>query len=134
VFLVAAASFLTEQIKGKTSGEAAALANSECAFWERLGDVPADRRQCLGLARQALINAIQSYSDSTRDRWLGDEALICTCFCVSEKTIEDAIAQQKLRTIAEVTNACNAGAGCRSCYSLIEDLLENCWQLKPGSG
>ena len=79
---------------------------------------------CAALACQAVVAAIQSYSDSARDEWSGDEALICSCFCVSERTIEREIEQGGLRTIAEVTKACNAGAGCRSCYSLIEDILE----------
>ena len=124
-FLVASASFLTGQIKGKTTGEAAALAQSpETAVLEYLGDVPAERRHCAALACQAVIAAIKSYSDSARDEWEGDEALICTCFCVSEGTIEREIEQGGLRTIAEVTKACNAGGGCRSCYSLIEDILD----------
>jgi len=125
-FLVAAASFLTDQIKGKATGDAAALAHThEKEVWERLGEVPADRRHCIALAGQVVVKAIQSYSDSTRDQWSGDEALICTCFCVSERTIEEKIQQQNLRTIAEVTAACRAGAGCRSCYSLIEDILHD---------
>ena len=124
--LVAAASLLTERIKEKTTGEAAALAQSpETAVLEHLGAVPADRHHCAALACEALVTAIKSYSDLARDEWTGDETLICTCFCVSERTIEDAIEQQKLRTIAEVTKACNAGAGCRSCYSLIEDILDD---------
>jgi NifU-like protein len=126
-FLIASASFLTEEIKRKTTGEAAGLAQSpETAVLKHLGAVPGDRHHCAALACQAVVAAITSYSDSVRDQWSGDEALICTCFCVSERTIEDAIQQQKLRTIAEVTKACRAGAGCRSCYSLIEDILDDC--------
>lgn len=128
-FLVASASFLTDQIRGMTTGEAAALAQSpETAVLDHLADVPEDRHHCAALACEAVVAAIRSYSDSAREQWEGDEALICTCFCVSERTIEDAIEQQKLRTIAEVTKACNAGAGCRSCYSLIEDILDDHWQ------
>src|ERR1700687_2274730 len=49
-FLVASASFLTERIKGKTTGEAAALAQCpETAVWEPLGDVPAERFHCAAL-------------------------------------------------------------------------------------
>jgi len=125
-FLVASASFLTERIKGKTTGEAAAMAQlPETAVLEHLGHVPTDRFQCAALACQGVVKAIQSYSDAARVQWEGEAALICTCFCVSEKTIEDLIQQQSLRTIAEVTKACNAGAGCRSCYSLIEDILDD---------
>ena len=126
-FLVASASLLTEAIKGKTTGEAAALAQPPAgAISESLGSVPKEKSHCADLACDALISAIKHYSDSVRDEWEGDEALICTCFCVSERTIEREIQARGLRTIAEVTKACKAGAGCRSCYSLIEDMLDDC--------
>ena len=126
--LVAAASFLTEEIKGEHTGEIAALAQSPAkAITQALGGVPADRAHCAALVCEALVLAIKSYSDSAREDWEGDEALICTCFCVSERTIETAIEAGGLRTIAEVTDACNAGGGCRSCYSLIEDILRSKW-------
>ena len=115
--LIAAASLLTERVKGMTTGDAAAR-----------GELPAEiahfsQRECVLLAYEALVNAIQGYSDSIRDHWEGDEALICTCFGVSESRIEKEIASKGLTTIAEVTRACNAGAGCQSCHPLIDDLL-----------
>jgi NifU-like protein len=123
-FLVATASFLTEAIKGELSGEVAALVQApENTISQALADMPADRSHCATLVCDAVLAAITSYSDSVRHEWHGEEALICTCFCVSETTIEGAIAAGGLRTIAEVTKACNAGGGCRSCYSLIEDML-----------
>jgi NifU-like protein len=123
-YLVGAASYLCEQIKGEPSGEVAALLQQPAlTVREALGDMPPEREHCLTLVCEALLSAITAYSDTMRDEWYGDEALICSCFCVSEKTIEDAIRSGGLRTIAEVTKACNAGGGCRSCYSLIEDML-----------
>ena len=122
--LVASASLLINQVIGKTTGEAAALAQRPETLQEQLGDLPAGRSECSGLACEALVAAIRNYSDSARDEWEGDEALICTCFCVSERTIEREIQTRGLRTILEVTTACNAGAGCRSCYPLIEDILQ----------
>lgn len=124
--LVATASFLTEEIKGEQTGEVAVLVRSQAnTIAEAMGEIPADKAHCLALVREALLAAITSYSDSARDDWEGDDALICTCFCVSERTIESEIEAGGLRTIAEVTNACNAGGGCRSCYSLIEDILDD---------
>lgn len=122
--LVASASLLIDQIIGKTTGYAASLAQRPEELTAKLGGLPAERSECPALACEALISAIRNYSDSARDEWEGDEALICTCFCVSERTIENEIQSGELRTIAEVTAACNAGAGCRSCYPLIEDILE----------
>jgi len=122
--LVASASLLIDQVLGKTTGEAAALGQQTEALKQKLGALPAERSECPALAGEALVSAIRNYSDSARDEWEGDEALICTCFCVSERTIEREIQARRLRTISEVTAVCNAGAGCRSCYSLIEDILE----------
>jgi NifU-like protein len=122
--LVASASFLTEQIKGKTTGEAAALGQKPNSLIQGYGSSAIELSECAGLACEALLNAISQFSDSVRDEWEGDEALICTCFGVSERRIEQEIQTNSLTTIVEVTRACNAGAGCRSCYSLIEDILE----------
>ena len=123
-YLVAASSLLTERVKGKTTAEAAVLGQSpKKSDIEQFGGWPVDRDHCAALACEALISAVKQYSDSVREEWTGDEALICTCFGVSERTIENEIKAAELRTIAEVTRACNAGAGCRSCYSLIEDIL-----------
>jgi NifU-like protein len=124
-YLVAANSLLTEQVKGKTTAEAAVLGQSPNSVIEEFGEWPADRDHCAALACEALILAVKQFSDSVREEWTGEEALICTCFGVSERTIENEIKTSGLRTIAEVTKACNAGAGCRSCYSLIEDILES---------
>ena len=122
--LVAAASLLIDDVIGKTTGEAAAAAQRLDQLAEKLGTLPAERNECVLLACEALVSAIRSYSDSARDEWEGDEALICTCFCVSERTIEREIQEKALRTVAQVTAACSAGGGCRSCYPLIEDILE----------
>ena len=123
--LVAAAAYLTRQIKGETTGDAASLAQRPRIVAERIGPTDIERRVCIALACEALLSAIAKYSDSRRDEWSGDEALICTCFGVSEKTIEDAIRSNALSTIEDVTRTCNAGAGCRSCYPLIQEILDS---------
>lgn len=123
-YLVAASSLLTELVKGKTTAEAAVLGQSpKKSVIEQLSGWPADRDHCAALVCEALVSAVKQYSDSIREEWAGDEALICTCFGVSERRIENEIKAGGLQTIAEVTRACNAGGGCRSCYSLIEDIL-----------
>ncbi|HEU0251728.1 MAG TPA: iron-sulfur cluster assembly scaffold protein [Pyrinomonadaceae bacterium] len=117
--LVAAASLLTEQVQGLNTADAAALAQDPNAFAERLGDA-----RCVSLACDALVDAIRAFSDAARDDWAGDEALICTCFFVSERTIEREIRTGGLTTVVEVTNACNAGGGCGSCHQLIQEILD----------
>ena len=126
--LVASASLLINQILGRTTGEAAALVQDAGSITTQLDAIGAGRSECAAIACEALVAAIQAYSDEVRDSWEGDQALICTCFGVSEKTIEREIQANRLSTIAEVTAACNAGAGCRSCYPLIEDILDDYWR------
>lgn len=125
-YLIAAASVATELVKGLMVGEAARLTADEIAA--RLDDVPAHKAHCMALCKDALHEAALHYRETTLEEWAGEEALICTCFCVSEKIIEREISSRALHTIAEVTKACNAGGGCRSCHPLIEDILEDYWR------
>jgi len=109
-FLIAAASILTEKVMGLTTAEAARIGTGAT--------------NCVAIAYDALLDAIREYSNAARDDWAGDEALICTCFFVSERTIEREIQTQGLTTVAEVTRVCNAGGGCGSCHQLIQEMLE----------
>jgi NifU-like protein len=107
--LIEAASMLTGEVTDLTTAEAATLDTGTT--------------NCAALARDALLDAIREYSNAARDDWAGDEALICTCFFVSERTIEREINSRGLTTVAEVTRACNAGGGCGSCHQLIQEIL-----------
>jgi NifU-like protein len=118
--LVAAASMLTEKIAGLSTADAAAVAQDPASLAE---EIDADPR-CVRLACEAVVNAIREYSDAARDDWSGNEALICTCFFVSERTIEREIQARGLTTVSEVTKATNAGGGCGSCHQLIQEILE----------
>jgi NifU-like protein len=136
-YLIAAASVLTETIKGMTISEAARLVEDQSlanSIAEHLADVPPEKLQCVALCHEALMAALVNYHDATREEWNGEEALICTCFGVSEKAIEHAIRTRSLRTIKEVTKACNAGGGCHSCHPLIEDILEDYWRTEELRG
>lgn len=119
--LVAAASLLTEQVQGVNTADAAAIGQEPVVFIQQMG---AANVQCIELACNALLDAIREYSNAAREDWAGDEALICTCFFVSERTIEREIQTHGLTTVAEVTRACNAGGGCGSCHQLIQEILE----------
>jgi len=128
-YLVAACSVLSAAMTGKITGEAAVMCQPSTALLSLLGEeLPADKRDCLALASRGFVAAISNYSDAMREEWSGAEALICTCFGVSEHTIVRAIQTGGLHTNAQVTNATNAGAGCRSCCPLIQDILEVYWR------
>jgi NifU-like protein len=117
--LVASASLLTERITGSTTADAAAQAQEP----ETLFGIRPNHEHCPGVACDALLAAVREYSNAARDDWAGDEALICTCFFVSERTIEAEVLRHGLTTVAEVTRACNAGGGCGSCHQLIQEIL-----------
>jgi NifU-like protein len=122
--LIASLSILTDRITGTSTADAAAIVNAEQSLACEL-KADSDKDHCVKLACDALLNSIRAYSDATRNEWNGDEALICTCFFISEQTIEREIKQRGLTTVCEVTQACNAGGGCGSCQPLIVEILES---------
>ena len=125
-YLIAAAAVWTETIKDLSLARAASLSDTAVTDW--LGEMPPGREHCATLCREALHAALANYHNATREEWAGDEALICTCFGVSEKTIERIIESRSLRTVKEVTRACHAGGGCQSCHPLIVDILDDYWR------
>jgi NifU-like protein len=128
-YLIAAASLLTEMLQEITIPEATLLTTMlESVIAEQLGEFPFEKRHCALLCRDGLGAALTAYRTSRQAEWSGDEALICTCFGVSERTIEEAIAAASLQTVSEVTRACNAGGGCGSCHPLIEDIIDDYWR------
>ena len=122
--LVASTSMLTDRVVNVSTAEAAVIGQDWDALATNFGELEPGREHCPKLACDALLAAIREYSDAARDDWSGDEALICTCFFVSERTIEREIASRGLQTVAEVTRACNAGGGCGSCHQLIQEILD----------
>ena len=122
--LVSASSLLSEAVVGMSTAEAANNVQS-LALVEKFESIDDRRKACLALAASALISALQEYSNAAREEWVGDEALICTCFFVSERTIEQEIQNRRLTTIGEVTRVCSAGGGCGSCHQLIQEILDS---------
>jgi NifU-like protein len=133
-FLIASASALTKTIKDLTINGVATLGDNAVTDW--FEEFPPDRKHCATLCREALHAALANYHNTRREEWVGDDPLICTCFGVSEKAIEQVIESRALQTVKEVTRACHAGGGCQSCHPLIVDILEDYWrtagaQIKP---
>ncbi|HEV2915251.1 MAG TPA: iron-sulfur cluster assembly scaffold protein [Pyrinomonadaceae bacterium] len=127
-YLIACASVLTEAVKELALGRAATLSTDAITDW--FGSLPPERMDCAALCREALHAALADYHSARLEEWTGDEALICTCFGVSENSIERAIHALALRTVEQVTRTCNAGGGCRSCHPLIEDILDDYWRAR----
>ena len=122
--LISASSLLSEAVTGMSTAEAANDVHSQ-SFVEEFAEIDDNRSACVALAGSALISALQDYSNTARDEWSGDDALICTCFFVSEQTIEREIQNRGLTTVGEVTRVCSAGGGCGSCHQLIQEILDS---------
>lgn len=125
-YLIAAADVLTAEIVGKRLNrvhdlDADAL-QSDIEF--ALGAFPASRRHCSALALQTLKKAFADFRRRQIEEFAGEKALICTCFGVSEETIEKVISQNALETVEEVTAVCKAGGGCGSCQPLIQEMID----------
>jgi nitrogen fixation protein NifU and related proteins len=86
--LVAALSQLTELVRDKTTAEAATIGQDQQILLNCFSSINDDRIPCTTVAREAMLRAVRAYSDAARNEWNGDDALICTCFCISERTIE----------------------------------------------
>jgi NifU-like protein len=85
---------------------------------------PADRRQCAGVVFEALHKALAEYRTLRLREFKGEEALICTCFGVSEETIVSVIESKGLSDVSQVADVCRAGSGCGSCRMLIQELID----------
>ena len=123
-FAVAAADVLAENIVGKKLTEIHALGETRAGIERELEDFPAARAHCLTICLEALEQAFADFRSFYIEEFAGEKALICTCFGVSEETIEKIIRENKSETVEAVAEICSAGTGCGSCRFLIQELID----------
>lgn len=116
---IAAASALTEMIKGMTIEEAEKVTNQDIANF--LGGLPQEKMHCSVLGREALEKAISHYKGAPLKATEGQ--VICECFGVTDLEIERAIQENNLATVEDVTNYTKAGGGCSSCHGAIQEII-----------
>jgi NifU-like protein len=128
-FLVAAAEVTAEKIVGEKLTELHGLdRNALCSVIEtELEKFPFGRNHCPEICLDALQQAFSDFRAFQIEEFTGEKALICTCFSVSEETIEKVIGENKIETVEEVTAICNAGGGCGSCGFLIQEMIDVYW-------
>ena len=123
-FMIAAADVLAEMIAGKTLTELHGLEGLENQIEAELGAFPESRQHCLKLSIETLQAAFNDFRSAQLEEFTGEKALICTCFGVSEETIEKIIAENYCETVEKVSQECNAGSGCGSCQPLIQEIID----------
>ncbi len=127
---VASSSMLTEMIIGKTIDEVKKITNKDIA--DELGGLPPEKMHCSVMGYEALEDALKNYKAEgyvDLDELMGEETevkekMICTCFQVTENVIWDAIKQNGLKTVEEVTNYTKAGGACGKCKAAIQDIID----------
>ena len=125
-FMIAAADVLAEKIVGKKLIELHGSDREilQTSIESELEKFSAHRIHCLELCLEALQAAFADFRHFQIEEFSGEKALICTCFGVSEDTIESVIKENAPRTVEEVGAVCNAGTGCGSCQFLIQELID----------
>ena len=124
---VASSSILTEMIIGKTVDEVRKITNKDIA--DELGGLPPEKMHCSVMGYEALEDALKGYEgykdlDDIRAEEDKKEKIVCTCFGITENLIWDAIKQNGLKTVEEVTNYTKAGGACGKCKSAIQDIID----------
>lgn len=126
-YAIAAADILAEKITGKHLPELHGLDKTalQREIKADLSRFEENREHCLTLALETLQSVFADFRAAQIEEWTGEKALICTCFGVSEETIERVIKNESLETVEEVTLFCKAGDGCGSCQPLIQEILDD---------
>lgn len=131
---IAAASALTEMVKGKTLDEAMKITNQDIVDF--LGGLPPEKMHCSVMGREALEAAIANYYGLQRTHLEEEDEgrIVCHCFGVTEGLIRKVIRENNLSTIEDVTNYCKAGGGCQSCHTEIDELIREVRKEKETVG
>lgn len=125
-YMLASAEILSNAVSGRKLSElhgldSATLSGSTAS---RLGDIGPGRSECIQVVSNALRNAFADFRSRQIEEFRGEKALICTCFGITEESIENAIRAGGLRTVEDVSSLTNAGSGCGSCRMLIQEMLD----------
>lgn len=125
-FAIAAAESLTEKLGGRKLTALHGLNHAELLgeIERELGEFAPSRRHCAELCFDALQAALADFRAFQIEEFAGEKALICTCFGVSEETVQQKITENPAATVEAIGAICNAGAGCGSCQGLIQELID----------
>lgn len=117
---IASSSALTEMLKGLTLEDADKITNEDIARY--LGGLPKEKMHCSVMGRKALQQAIANYRGETEKEMEGE--IVCECFGVTDRQIEQVVKENQLTTIEDVTDYIKAGGGCGNCHDRIQEIID----------
>jgi NifU-like protein len=119
---IASSSALTELVKGMTVDEALKISNKDIAA--ALGGLPKEKMHCSVMGQEALEAAIKSWRGEKVDSVEHSEGeIVCECFGVTDQQILEAVRENDLKTVEDVTYYTKAGGGCAKCHEKIAELI-----------
>ena len=118
---IASSSALTEMVIGKSLDEVAKITNEDIAGY--LGGLPKEKMHCSVMGREALEKAISCYRGEAEKKIEGE--IVCECFGVTDREIERVVRENRLKTIADVTDYVKAGGGCAKCHDRIQEIIDS---------
>ena len=95
------------------------------AVESELAAPPRDRVHCVRTVVDAVRGAFADYRRSRIEEFTGERAIICTCFGISEETVEAVIGAHPGADVDDVGRLTNAGTGCGSCRLLIDEMIDS---------
>ncbi len=125
-YMIASADVLAELVMGRQLSELHGLNDGDLnsKIDNTLFSFPNERRQCVSVCIEALRQAFADFRVRQIEEFRGEKALVCTCFGVTEETIETHIREGSVKTVDEVSRICSAGSGCGSCRMLIQEMID----------
>lgn len=131
-YMLASADILAETVGERQLSELHGLEKQElmAIINRELDGLPGSRENCALASIDALRAAFAELRAARIQEFRGERALVCSCFGVSEDTIEALIADSSIKTTDDIADACNAGSGCGSCRMLIQEMIDGRIHLK----
>ena len=125
-YMIAAADRVAETVTGRelTSLHSINEAEFTSLITDHFGVFPLQRSHCLHSVLEAFRSALADHRAFLIEEFRGEKPLICTCFGITEESIENFIVSNQPRSVDEVTAGCRAGGGCGSCRMLIQEMLD----------
>lgn len=127
---IASSSVLTDMIIGMTVDEALKVTNKDIT--NALGGLPKQKMHCSVMGQEALEAAIRNWKGEPAEPHAHEEGkLVCKCFGVTDAQIINAIRENNLKTVEEVTDYTKAGGACGECLDQIAEILAYELKQKP---